>query len=206
MIKFVIFDLWQTLAYRDAKYGTAIQILKAAQVKLPKTKAIKIFEQSLQLKKWKSKKQAYTNLCKNIGLKITNQNIDWLMNMRDYAEARTKLYPYATTLLKKLKQGGYKIGLISNSSVFEVRQIKKTNILKYINYPLFSFGVRVIKPNLKFFKTMLKIAKCKPNKALMIGDKLNDDVIPARKLGLKAIRFKNYNQLKKSLVRLKINI
>jgi FMN phosphatase YigB (HAD superfamily) len=46
---------------------------------------------------------------------------------------------------------------------------------------------------------MLKITKCKPEETIMIGDKLNDDVIPPRSIGMNAILFKNYEQLKLDL-------
>ena len=46
---------------------------------------------------------------------------------------------------------------------------------------------------------MLRITKCKPKETIMIGDKLNDDIIPSKSLGMNAIIFENYEQLKKEL-------
>jgi len=207
MIKLIIFDLWQTLAYRDVEYSTTSMMLEKTKADIPKDKFVKIFEESIQTRKWGSKFEAYENLCKNMGLEATEQNIKLLMNIRDKAEEETKLYPHTIPMLKQLREQGYKTGLISNSSVFAVEQIKrKTNLLEYIDYPLFSFDVGVIKPNLKFFMKMLEIAKCKPKETIMVGDKLNDDVIPPKELGMNSILYTDYETLKKELASFGISI
>ena len=207
MIKLVVFDLWQTLAYRAVEYSTTSEILRVTGINIPKKQFVKIFEESLQTQKWNSKNEAYKNLCMNMGLEPTYKNIDTLMSIRDKAENETTLYPYTIPMLQQLKKLGYKTALISNSSVFAVEQIKKkTNLLEFIDYPLFSFDVGVIKPDLKFFNEMLRISKCKPSEAVMIGDKMDDDVLPARKAGMTAILFTNYDSLKKDLASLLINI
>lgn len=200
MIKLVIFDLWQTLAYRDVEYSTTSEMLKQTKCNIPKDKFVKVFEESIQTKKWNSKFWAYQNLCKNMELETTEKNVKLLMGIRDRAEEETKLYLYTIPMLKQLRDKGYKIGLISNTSVFAIEHIKnKTELLNYIDYPLFSFDIGVIKPNLKFFKEMLKNTGYKPEETIMIGDKLNDDVLPPKELGMNAILFENYDQLKKDL-------
>lgn len=207
MIKLIIFDLWQTLAYRDVDYSTTSKMLEKTKISIPKKKFVKIFERSIQTKKWTSKYRAYRNLCKNMGLKITEQNVKLLMSIRDKAEARTKLYSHTLPMLKQLKNQGYKIGLISNTSIFGIKKVnKKTKLLKYIDYSLFSFEAGVIKPDLKIFKKMLEISKCKPKETIMIGDKPHDDVIPPKKLGMNAILYKDYKTLKKDLKKFRINI
>jgi FMN phosphatase YigB (HAD superfamily) len=95
---------------------------------------------------------------------------------------------------------------MSNTSIFTKKYIKRTGLLKYIDYALFSFEIGVIKPDLKFFRIMRQKAKCRFNEMLMIGDKKGDDVIPARKLGIQAIHFKNYPQLKERLKKFSIFI
>jgi HAD superfamily hydrolase (TIGR01662 family) len=206
MIKLIIFDLWQTLACRNVGYSTTSKMLEETGVKIPKEKFVKIFEESIQTKKWGSKYEAYKNLCQNMGLETTQENISLLIRIRDKAEAETRLYPHTISMLKQLREKGYKIGLVSNSSVFAIEQIKKTPLLSYIDYPLFSFDVGTIKPDLEFFKEMLKISKCEPKEVIMVGDKLNDDVLPAKDLGMKAILFKDYEQLKVELATFGISI
>ncbi|PZM86402.1 MAG: hypothetical protein DLD55_05750 [candidate division SR1 bacterium] len=197
MIKLIIFDLRKTLAYRDVEKSSTTQMLEQTGSSLPKKDFVKIFENSVQTKKRTNKYEAYENLCKNMGLPMTKDNVNLLMNIRDYAESQSKLYLYTIPMLKQLRKLGYKIGLLSNSSIFAVEVLKrKTNLLDYIDYPLFSFEVGTIKPDLAFFEKMLEITGYKPEEVIMVGDKLHDDVLPPRELGMNAILFENYEQLK----------
>jgi len=205
MIKLIIFDLWDTLAYRG--HGTLKKISEKTGIKIQKRKYIKIYENSVQTKRWKSKFEAYKNLCKNLGIGTIKQNINFLIKIRDKVEAKTKLFPYTIPMLRQLRKQGYKIGLISNTSIFSIEQIKKkTNLLKYIDYPLPSFEVGVIKPNVKIFKEMLRRTKFKPKEVIMIGDTYENDILPARSIGMNAIHLKDYEQLKKELVEFEIRI
>ncbi len=200
MIKLIIFDLRKTLAYRDVDYSSTSKILEETGVCIPKEEFVKLFESSLQTKKWNDKYEAYKNLCKNMGLVATEENVKLIMEIRDHAEAHTKLYSHTLEMLKRLRELGYYTGLLSNSSVFAIEQIRaKTTLLDYIDYPLFSFDVGLIKPDLSFFKAILQKTACKAEEALMIGNNLKDDILPSQELGMHAIHYQNYEQLKKDL-------
>ncbi len=207
-IKLVVFDLWQTLAYRKGDYAhnSCKEMLKKTNTKIPLKKFIKIFESSLQTKKWKSEFEAYKNLCHNMRLETTKKNINLLKNIRTKAERKTNLYSHTIPILKKLKLQGYKIGLISNSTPFSIKHKEIKKLLKHIDYPLFSFDIKTIKPNLKAYKKILKIAKIKPHETIMVGDKMEDDVKPPRKIGMHSIHFKDYNQLKENFKKFAIII
>ena len=84
--------------------------------------------------------------------------------------------------------------------VFDAKYMQNaTHLLKFIDYPLFSFNVGKVKPNPHIFKKMLKLAKVKPGEMIMIGNNKKDDIIPSKQLGINAIHYKNYKQLKKEL-------
>ena len=103
MIKLIIFDLWKTLAYRDVPEGSAKTMLRVTNSKIPYPEFVKIFENSLQTKKWKSKFDAYANLCKNMNLPVTEENVQLLMSIRDNAENHTKEFKHTISMLKQLK-------------------------------------------------------------------------------------------------------
>ena len=75
MIKLVIFDLWNTLIYKKANLDTYHKVLRKEKIKISRKNFIKIFEKTIQTKKWKSEREAYKQLCKNLGLKTTEENI-----------------------------------------------------------------------------------------------------------------------------------
>lgn len=201
MIKLIIFDLWQTLAYRDVPESSTKSILRLTNSPIPHKEFVKIFENSIQTRKWNSKYDAYVNLCKNMNLPETEENVNLLMSIRDEAESKTKEFEHTNSMLRQLKDAWYKIWLISNCSMFALEQIKhKTSILDYIDYPLFSFEVGTIKPDLKIFEKMLEISWCKPEETIMIWDKMWDDVLPPRELWMNSCLYENYEQLKKDLL------
>ena len=207
MIKLVVFDLWDTLAYRGTGYGSTAHLMKMTNSRLPREKFIKIFEKSLQTKKWRSKHAAYMDFCKNLGLPATRANIEMLVKTRDRAESRAKIFFYSIRMLKKLRKQGYKTGMISNTSIFAIQKIMmKTKLLDHIDYFLPSYSARMIKPDPRIFKKMLGVAKVEPREAIMVGDKINDDVLPARRMGMHAIHFTNYNELRKRFMNFKIHL
>ena len=46
------------------------------------------------------------------------------------------------------------------------------------------------KPDKKIFEMALNRAGCRPERAMMIGDRIDNDIIPAKKLGMKTIWIK----------------
>jgi hypothetical protein len=103
MIKLIVFDIWKTIAYRDLPENSSKTIRKTIKSQIPYPKFVKIFEKSLQTKKWDSKIDAYANLCKNIKLPVTDGNVNLLMSMRDDAENQIKEYEHTIPMLKQLK-------------------------------------------------------------------------------------------------------
>jgi len=206
-IKLIIFDLWRTLARRKRNYRSTDLMIAHFNSKLSREKFRKIFEKTVQTKKNITKRQAYTNLAKNIGVEPNKKNVDWLIKRRDIDESIIELFPHTIPMLKKLKKQKIKTAILSNSTPFSIKNLKtKTRLLKHIDYPLFSFDYGTIKPSSKGFKILMKKAKSSPKQAIMVGDCLIDDIKGAKKVGLNAIQFKNYKQLKKQLEKFKISI
>lgn len=205
MIRLLIFDLWNTLAVIKGG-STTSAIIKEFNLDINKEKFRKIYEQSYQTKKWSSKYEAYKQLCLDISIPATDENVKKMVNMSEKTLHSIELYPHTLKMLKQLKTN-YKIGLISNSSLFSIELLKQSSSLfDYIDYPLFSFEVNIIKPDLGIFKKMLEESNYKPSEAVMIGDSFEDDIVPARKLGMNAIHFQNYEQLKKELASLGVKV
>jgi len=205
LLKLIIFDLWGTLAYRDAP-DSLMRMLHETGLSLSREEFVSIFETSLQLKRWESKLAAYANLCKNMGLPVTDENVHLLMRLRDENEAMTKLYPHTIPLLRQLKRAGYATGFLSNSSNFMIQRIRKTPLLQYIDYPVFSFDVGAIKPDHRMFQAVLERTHRRPEECVMIGDKMSADVTPARELGIHAILYTSPEQLQRDLAELGISV
>ena len=97
-----------------------------------------------------------------------------------------KLYPETPSVLEKLAQK-YKLGIIANQVEGTQKRIDDWGIGKYFDVVVASAEAGVAKPDSAIFKIALEKAECKPENAVMIGDRLDNDIIPAKKLGMKTI-------------------
>lgn len=99
------------------------------------------------------------------------------------------LYDDAEECLKILR-GKYKIGVIANQSLGTADRLDKFGILKYIDLVIASAEEGVAKPDKKIFEMALNRAGCRPERAMMIGDRIDNDIVPAKKMGMKTIWIK----------------
>lgn len=97
-----------------------------------------------------------------------------------------KLYEAAYSVISCL-HGRYKLGIIANQSLGTQERIDKWGIGKYFDVVMASAEAGCAKPDMRIFKMALQKAKCEPNEAVMVGDRLDNDIVPAKKLGMKTI-------------------
>ena len=97
-----------------------------------------------------------------------------------------RLYPCTTTLLGTLSQK-YCLGIIANQEAGTTGRLEKWGIKQYFDVIIASTEAGCSKPDLKIFEIALNQAGCRPDNAVMIGDRLDNDIIPAKKLGMKTI-------------------
>jgi HAD superfamily hydrolase (TIGR01549 family) len=197
MIKLIVFDLWKTLVYKDVPHSTVNKIREEMGLKIDGKRFMKDFERVVETKKWESRYEAYKALCEETDIETTDENINKIMHIRDSAELKTLTFPHTVSMLKQLKENGYRLGLISNSTAFSIEAAEKLGFLELIDYKVFSFDVGIIKPDPRIFERMLEISGFEPNEVIMVGDKMDDDVLPAREVGMNAIHFRSWEQLKK---------
>ena len=64
---------------------------------------------------------------------------------------------------------------------------KYRGLLPMIDLIVASAEEGVEKPDLKIFQIALKRAKCHPENAIMIGDRIDNDIVPAKQIGMMTI-------------------
>ena len=99
------------------------------------------------------------------------------------------LYPDTKELLQRLSQK-YKIGIIANQDFGTEQRLTDFNVHQYINLVIASAEEGVAKPDLRIFQIALDRAKCKPEEAVMVGDRIDNDIIPANKIGMTTVWIK----------------
>ena len=98
------------------------------------------------------------------------------------------VYPEAKNCLNELSKR-YKIGVIANQNPGSKERLEKIGLLKYIDLVIASAEEGVAKPDLRIFQIALERTNCKPEESVMVGDRIDNDIIPANKIGIKTHGF-----------------
>ena len=96
------------------------------------------------------------------------------------------IYPQAAECLSALHKR-YKIGIIANQSPGTTNRMKRYGLSQYLDLIIASAEEGLAKPDLRIFELALRRANCLPDAAVMVGDRLDNDIVPAKQVGLKTI-------------------
>ena len=99
-------------------------------------------------------------------------------------------YPDAFSTLAALKQRGYKLGVVANQNYGTEQRLKKWNLLQFFEVIAASAELGIAKPDPAIFEWALKKANCSPQNAVMVGDRMDNDMAPANHLGIHTVRLK----------------
>ena len=97
------------------------------------------------------------------------------------------LYDDAIELLEYLKNKKYKLGIVANQKKGLQKRLDEFGILEYFDLVISSEEVGVSKPDKEIFNIALSKTSCKPQECIMIGDRLDNDILPANQIGMKTI-------------------
>ena len=71
-----------------------------------------------------------------------------------------------------------------------VRTLEQHGILKYIDLVVASAEEGVSKPDRRIFEIALQRAGCRPESVVMIGERIDNDIVQAKKMGMKNVWIK----------------
>lgn len=97
-----------------------------------------------------------------------------------------KIYPGVEQLLHTLSKR-YKLGIIANQVAGTKERLERWGIRQYFDVIVASAEEGCEKPEPRIFEIALDRAKCNPNEAAMIGDRLDNDIASAKSLGMKTV-------------------
>ena len=96
-------------------------------------------------------------------------------------------YDGAEQTLRTLSQH-YRIGVIANQPAGTAERLANWGLMPFVSICLSSAELGLEKPDPAIFRLALSRAECAPAEAVMIGDRLDNDIRPARLQGWKTIR------------------
>lgn len=169
-IKWIFFDIGSTLVDETECYKLRIN----QTIEHTNTISYKEFEEKMRNYAIKNK-DAYKETIKELNL----HKAEWPLH-------KEKLYGGVKELLEELHKE-FKLGIIANQKSGLNKRMYNFGILNFFDVIICSAEVGVSKPNKEIFYLGLKKANCKPKEAIMVGDRIDNDLIPAKEIGMKTI-------------------
>lgn len=98
-------------------------------------------------------------------------------------------HPYADcrAVLEALKTRGYRLGVIANQQPGTVLRLAGWDLLSFFDVIAASAELGMAKPDPAFFYWALNRAQCDPQNAVMIGDRIDNDILPAERIGMRTV-------------------
>jgi 8-oxo-dGTP diphosphatase len=171
-IKWIFFDVGSTLVDESKVYEDRMRkIAKIANVEYKY-----IYDTAIEF--YKENKKGDLEITKKLNFELPNWKHEYEM-----------LYNDTKICLKTLSEK-YKIGIIANQTLGTAKRLEDFGILQYIDLVIASAEESVAKPDRRIFEIALNRANCIPEQSVMIGDRIDNDIIPAKAIGMKTIWIK----------------
>ena len=164
-IKWIFFDIGSTLVDESIAYQNRIKKTIAGS----NVTYSEFMDRLVQLE------GDFKSVCASFGLKPAPWNSD-----------DEVVYPEAEDCLRTLNKR-YIIGIIANQNPGSKERLERIGLLKYIDLVIASAEEGVAKPDLRIFQIALERANCNPEESVMVGDRIDNDIIPANKIGMKTV-------------------
>jgi len=133
---------------------------------------------------------AYTEILPKVGVPASNDIINEciLAFGKPTEECVWELWPEVDYVLKVLRERSYVLAIVSNAqAVYARRDLSQLFISHLFDVIVFSSEVGWVKPHKAIFQTALEKLKVDASEAVMVGDTFEEDIIGAKKIGLKTV-------------------
>lgn len=115
----------------------------------------------------------------------------WLSLDPDVYRAWTTPFPSSSALVAGLAADGHRLLLASNNEKRALVRLDELGLLRHFASREVSDTLGLAKPAPRFFEAILTGAGADPARSLMVGDRLGNDIAPARALGMKTLRLRH---------------
>lgn len=106
-----------------------------------------------------------------------------------YRHNLEKLYDNVDLILEILANK-YTLGIIANQTDGLTDRLQELGISKYFSHIISSWDYNIMKPDTKLFEIAVNNSGYKASEIVMVGDRLDNDIFPAKKIGMRTIWIK----------------
>jgi 8-oxo-dGTP diphosphatase/putative hydrolase of the HAD superfamily len=183
--RWLFFDMGNTLISEEASTACRIQRLAEAFDRHGASRSIEAIE------------SAYKEASERFAPRLAPRAIEKLTDDLELRKLIQTEAPYPREMevpfdgaieTLRLLSSHYKIGVIANQSPGSVERLTRWGLIPFISVCVASAEVGLEKPDPAIFDLALRHAGCSASEAVMIGDRLDNDIRPARLLGWKTVR------------------
>ncbi len=102
-----------------------------------------------------------------------------------------QLRPGIDGLLQRLLAQGLALGIVANQPATAVERLRRVGIVQHFRHLGLSALVGARKPDAAIFIGAAEALGVEPARCIMVGDRIDNDIAPAKALGMAAIRFRS---------------
>lgn len=200
MIKVIVFDIGNVLA----RFGWEDHLVERGY---EEETARRIGNATVQSRLWKELDRSVT-MDKELIARFVAQDPAMEKEITDFLDHSCFMvqeYGYSVELVKRLKEDGYQVYLLSNYGGRNYHYARDYfHFLEYVDGGVISYEVGYVKPEPEIYDALIKKYDINPEEAIYIDD-LKENVRMADTFGFHTILFVGYEQLVTSLEKFKQN-
>jgi len=184
-VRWLFFDLGSTLISEKRAEEDRIQQM----VRVFAERSMQVSAEAIERAFKEASAEFAPRLIVRVVEKLANNLSDraFILRRVKYRKGLEEPYPGAYEVLSRMAPQ-YRIGVIANQSAGTGARLESYGWASFISLCLSSAEVDLEKPNPAIFRLALEQAQCEPHQVMMIGDRIDNDIRPAKLLGWKTIR------------------
>jgi putative hydrolase of the HAD superfamily len=198
----VIFDLFGTLVEDFASSVGQTQTAFVEALAVPYEPFTQLWRQTTERRvigQFQTIEASIEYVCSQLGVQVTTEQMTKAVEIRLQQIRRAlKPRPDAVTILATLKNGGHKVGLLSNCSIEIPMLWPETEFADFVQSPVFSSRERLKKPDPRIYHLACERLGVTPETCLYIADGENHELAAAANVGLHPVLIRNSSRDKRS--------
>lgn len=193
VIKAVVFDLYGTLMTSHEAYESIEEVLskilreEGYEIYFQEVWAARQFVAFVDYTRGRANtpREYYAKVLERLEVHPYSQLVDKLVN-KDFEMQRNELYPDVTATINELKTRGIKTAIVTTIATWRFMPLLEQNRIE-IDFVCTAKEAAAVKPNPRIYQAVLEQFGINAEEAMMVGDDVKTDILPARSLGMRTI-------------------
>jgi putative hydrolase of the HAD superfamily len=189
MIKAVFFDLFFTLIYPEYSDINEYDVVGISCEEWEKYAEDNILYSERALGKIRTEKEIIDRIVDIMPYDLNESQKQKILQRREERMKRALLTIDDKILdtLRKVRDKGFKIGLISNADIIDSKHWDKSPLSEFFDVAIFSCNVGILKPEPEIYKLTMDMLGVMPTESIFIGDGGSDELYGAKRVGMKTV-------------------